>query len=181
MPEDSTTQMSNENIDQTDQTTQSDDNVDYKALYQKEVQNSIGLRKRAQSVESDLTSYQDKAETDKKEKMKANEQFKDLSDSLQKQVDDLSPYKDKWDNFETVKREELLSKLPEEDRERMKDKDLDSLDYITSKISNINANTTINSGGSRSGTKAISGNPFENMSKEAIDSNWGDILSTYKK
>ncbi len=122
----------NQNTEQIAPTTESDDNVDYKALYLSEMQNAKKLRKRAQESEQSLTSHQTKAEESRKKELMKNEKYKELSDSLQKQLDSALPYKEKWEQRESQERERLLAKLPEEDREKLSQKDLDTLEYIVS-------------------------------------------------
>ena len=66
----------NQNTEQIAPTTESDDNVDYKALYLSEMQNAKKLRKRAQESEQSLTSHQTKAEESRKKELMKNEKYK---------------------------------------------------------------------------------------------------------
>ena len=109
---------------------QDDANVDYKSLYLDEVQNAKKLRKRAQDAEVTIQEYTKQQETQKVKQLKEQEKYQELSENLQKQLDDVSPYKEKWESHEANRRESLLSKLPEEDREALSQKDLDTLEYI---------------------------------------------------
>ena len=133
MPEDNTTQMSNDNMDQQDQTTESDDNVDYKNLYLQEVQNAKKLRKRSQDAEKKVSSYDSKVEEQRIAHLKENDEYKTLADELQQKLDIANPYKEKWETHESQTRESLLSKVPEADREMLATKDLQTLEYIASK------------------------------------------------
>ena len=109
---------------------QEDANVDYKSLYLDEVQNAKKLRKRAQDAEVTIQDFTKQQETQKVKQLKEQEKYQELSENLQKQLDDVSPYKEKWESHEANRRESLLSKLPEEDREALSQKDLDTLEYI---------------------------------------------------
>ena len=55
--------------------------------------------------------------------MQEKEQYKELYEQT-------APFKEKWETYESNRRETLLSKLPEEDREAMSSKDIDTLEYI---------------------------------------------------
>ena len=100
-----------------------DESVDYKALYLDEVQNAKKLRKRAQDAEETVQVTTKERETQKVKQMKEQEKYKELYESV-------APFKEKWETHESKRREALLSKLPEEDRESFGQKDLDTLEYI---------------------------------------------------
>ena len=108
---------------QSEQPQSQDESVDYKALYLDEVQNAKKLRKRSQDAESSLSAFTKKQETQKVKDMQEQERYKELYEST-------APYKEKWETYESSRREALLSKLPEEDRESLGQKDLDTLEYI---------------------------------------------------
>jgi len=100
-----------------------DESVDYKSLYLDEVQNAKKLRKRAQDAETTIQETTKIQETQKVKQMKEQDKYKELYESV-------APFKEKWETHESTRRESLLSKLPEEDREKMGQKDLDTLEYI---------------------------------------------------
>ena len=109
---------------------QEDANVDYKSLYLDEVQNAKKLRKRAQDAEVSIQDFTTQRETQKVKQLRKQEKFQELSESLQSKLDEVSPYKERWESHEANRRESLLSQLPEEDRESLGNKDLDTLEYI---------------------------------------------------
>ena len=100
-----------------------DESVDYKTLYLDEVQNAKKLRKRAQDAEITVQETTKRQETLKVKRMQEQEKYKELYESV-------APFKDKWESYESNRRDALLSKLPEEDREDLGQKDLDTLEYI---------------------------------------------------
>ncbi len=108
---------------QSEQPQSQEESVDYKALYLDEVQNAKKLRKRSQDAESQLSAFTKKQETQKVKQMQEKEQYKELYESV-------APFKEKWETYESNRREVLLSKLPEEDRKSMSNKDLDVLEYV---------------------------------------------------
>ena len=107
-----------------------EESVDYKTLYLDEVQNAKKLRKRAQDAEVTIQDFTTQRETQKVKQLRKQEKFQELSENLQKQLDAVTPYKERWETHESSRREALLSKLPEEDRESLSQKDLDTLEYI---------------------------------------------------
>ena len=100
-----------------------DESVDYKTLYLDEVQNAKKLRKRAQDAEETVQKNTKTQETLKVKQMQEQEKYKELYEQT-------APFKEKWESYESKRRESLLSKLPEEDRESMSSKDIDTLEYI---------------------------------------------------
>ena len=100
-----------------------DESVDYKALYLDEVQNAKKLRKRAQDAEETVQKNTKTQETLKVKQMQEQEKYKELYEQT-------APFKEKWESYESKRKETLLSKLPEEDRETMSSKDIDTLEYI---------------------------------------------------
>ena len=124
------------------QESQTDSNVDYKALYLEEVQNSKKLRKRSQEAETKVTEFTKAQETNKVKQMKEQEKFQELSEELQKQLDSTLPYKEKWEAHETAQREKFLSKLPKADREKFASESLQVLEYMTDKLNEPNSKPT---------------------------------------
>ena len=179
MLDENTAQMSNDVQDE--QTTQSDDNVDYKQLYLDEVQNAKKLRKRAQDSEIKNQEFLKAQETSKVKSMREQEKYKELSDTLQAQLDEVSPYKEKWESFEAKRKESLLAKLPEADREKLANKGIDTLEYIVSKIEeNVPAKSEPISGVSRNIKDKPKGNIFAMSTedrKKYWDSHMNDILN----
>ena len=171
-------QATNETKEQTVQTTESDESVDYKSLYLQEVQNAKKLRKRSQDAEKKVSSYDSKVEEQRIAHLKENEEYKTLADELQQKLDTVNPYKEKWESHESQTRESLLSKVPEADRELLKGKDLQTLEYIVSKQEEsrpINPQTQF--GVSRNVKIDKSLGQMTDIEKR---SNWNDILNNYK-
>ena len=179
MLDENTAQMSNDVQDE--QTTQSDDNVDYKQLYLDEVQNAKKLRKRAQDSEIKNQEFLKAQETSKVKSMREQEKYKELSDTLQAQLDEVSPYKQKWESFEAKRKESLLAKLPEADREKLSNKGIDTLEYIVSKIEeNVPAKSEPITGVSRNIKDKPKGNIFAMSTedrKKYWDSHMDDLIN----
>ena len=160
------------------QTTDTEESVDYQSLYLQEVQNAKKLRKRSQDAEKQVSSYNRKVEEQRISHLKENEEYKTLADELQQKLDTVNPYKEKWETHESQRRESLLSKVPEADRELLKEKDLQTLEYIVSKQEEsrpINPQTQF--GVSRNVKIDKSLGQMTDIEKR---SNWNDILNNYK-
>ena len=107
-----------------------DESVDYKSLYLDEVQNAKKLRKRAQDAETTVQDATKEKETLKVKTLKEQEKYKELYEETNGKLDHALKFQEKWETHESTRREHLLSKLPEEDREGLGQKDLDTLEYI---------------------------------------------------
>tara|TARA_Y100000401_G_scaffold112448_1_gene111886 strand:+ start:260 stop:799 length:540 start_codon:yes stop_codon:yes gene_type:complete len=125
----------NSEVSQSDTTTGSDDHVDYKSLYLDEVQNAKKLRKRAQESEMAVKDLHTAQETQKVKQLKEQEKYKELYEDATKKLEDAMPYKEKYIQAETSRREELLSQLPKKDRESLNAESTKALEYI---VNNLN-------------------------------------------
>ena len=131
----------NSEVSQEDTATVSDENVDYKSLYLDEVQNAKKLRKRAQESETAVKDLHTAQETQKVKQLKEQEKYKELYEDATKKLEDAMPYKEKYLQAETSRREELLSQLPKKDRESLSTESTKALEYI---VNNLNQTTPSN-------------------------------------
>ena len=127
---------SQETVGQDAQSTQTDSSVDYKALYHEEVDNAKKQRHAKQDLSEQLARFQKDQETAKVRGLKEQEKYKELAEELQKKVDVLSPFKDKYDIIETETRNSLLEQIPEEDREELASKDISTIRLFVNKFNN---------------------------------------------
>ena len=118
------------------QSTDTDSSVDYKALYFEEVENAKKQRHAKQEFQSQLSTMQKEKDTAKVRSLKEQEKYKELAEELQKKVDTLSPYQEKYEAFEAQTRSELLDQLPEEDREQLANKDISTIKLFVNKFNN---------------------------------------------
>lgn len=152
------------------QPTVSDESVDYKALYLDEVQNAKKLRKRAQDSELQNQEYKKAQETLKVKQMKEQNKYKEL-------YEEVAPFKEKWTNYEANRKDQLLSKLPEEDRESLSSKDLDTLEYIVNmKESSKPVNPQHQPNASR---KVVTDKPYEQMNENERRQWHEDMMKNY--
>jgi len=135
-------------------------------------------RKRAQDAETRLAEFEKKLAKAEESKLKEKEEFKTLYEQASSKLESLTSNAEKWNKYEETRRASLLDNHPEEDRESLSKLDLDTLEYVTSKINNIKPNAP-----------EVVGNPRGNVPKKDIDwtnkedlkNNWADIINQYKK
>ena len=116
--------------------TEADGNVDYKTLYHEEVENAKNQRVAKQDLSDQLATIKKDQETAKVRGLKEQEKYKELAEELQKKVDTLSPFQEKYEAIETQTRNELLEQLPEEDREELANKDISTIRLFVYKFNN---------------------------------------------
>ncbi len=115
------------------ETTQDSSNEQYIAESKK-------YRKRAQDAESRIVELEKEFSQQEEAKLKEKEDFKTLYEKASSKIDNLTEGAKKWDTYEGKRRENLLESHPEEDRESLSKLDLETLEYVTSKINNSKPN-----------------------------------------
>lgn len=92
-------------------------------------------RKRAQEAESELAKVKKTIAAQEEEKLKQKEDFKTLYEKVASENANLSQDADRWKSYESNKRTALLDRHPEDERESLSRLDLETLEYVTNKIS----------------------------------------------
>ena len=115
------------------ETTQDSSNEQYIAESKK-------YRKRAQDAETRLAKFEKKLAKAEEDKLKEKEDFKALYEQVSSKVEGLTANADKWGKYEEAKRTSLLENHPEDERESLSKLDLETLEYVTSKINNSKPN-----------------------------------------
>ena len=87
-------------------------------------------RTRAQTAEAELGKLQKKLDEQANATLKENEEWKTLADKREQQLNEALPYKDKYDALYSANKQKLLSRFPEEQQEKYKDKDLEWLESL---------------------------------------------------
>ena len=153
------------------ETTQDSSNEQYIAESKK-------YRKRAQDAEARLAEHESSKTKAEEERLKQKEEFKTLYEQASSKIDSLTANADKWTKYEETKRASLLESHPEEDRENLSKLDLETLEYVTSKINNIKNNAPEVVGTAK---KVAPVKPVDWSDKQSIKDNWGNILEQYKQ
>ena len=123
------TQVSNETV--VDSGTE---NVTQEVAQNEYIAESKKYRKRAQDAESELAKVKKQIAQQEEAKLKEKEDFKTLYEKLSAENEKLSSTAEKWNTYESNKRNSLLESHPEEERESLSKLDLETLEYVTNKI-----------------------------------------------
>ena len=135
-------------------------------------------RIRAQEAEDRLVKLEKKLASAEETKLKEKEDFKALYEKVSSDNESLTETAQKWNKYEENRRNTLLESAPEDERERLAGLALDTLEYVTGKISS-----------SKSNAPEIAGNPrgykelpkdWTKMSDEDLRNNWGDVINQAK-
>ena len=87
-------------------------------------------RQRAQQAETQLAEFQKKLEQQENTKLKEKEEWKTLAEQNEAKLNDALPYKDKYETLYSANKQKILSKFPEEQQEKFKDKDPEWLESL---------------------------------------------------
>ena len=135
-------------------------------------------RKRSQDAEAQLKELQSQLAKAEEAKLKEKEDFKTLYEKTASEIEAYKSQADKWTNYETAKREALLNSVPEEEREAMSKLDLDTLEFVTKKISSVKANPPQVMGNAR---QEVPSEPVDWTNKDNLRKNWKSILAEATK
>jgi hypothetical protein len=113
---------------------QDTENVTQESAQNEYIAESKKYRKRAQDAENRLANLEKQLETQQNQKLKEKEEYKTLAEKYEAQVNELNPYKDKYEGLVEQRRNVLLERLPEDKRETFKNKDLDVLEFMVSEL-----------------------------------------------
>ena len=132
-------------------------------------------RKRAQDAEARLSEYDKKFAKQEEAKLKEKEDFKTLYEKVSSENSNLTSNAEKWTKYEEKRRASLLEKHPEDDREKLSNLDLDTLEYVTNKINNTKANAPEVAGNPRKEYKTPP-KDWTKLSQQELRENWDDIV-----
>jgi len=127
-------------------------------------------RKRAQDAETRIANLEKQIATEK-------EDFKTLYEKVSSENETLSSVAKKWTKYEESRRVSLMEKHPEEDRESLASLDLETLEFVTNKITDAKPNAPELAGQARSESL---NKPLSEMTEEEKKANWGSILKQFK-
>ena len=153
------------------ETTQDSSNEQYIAESKK-------YRKRAQDAEARLADYEKKLARAEEDKLKEKEEFKTLYEQASSKVESLTSNAEKWSKYEEAKRAVLLENHPEEERESLSNLDLETLEYVTSKINNAKPNAPEVMGRAR---ESLPSKPYAQLTTEEKRANWANIVKQFNQ
>ena len=132
-------------------------------------------RQKKQDAQNRYAELEKKFAQQEEDKLKEKEEFKTLYEKASSQVESLTANAEKWTKYEESRRSSLLEKHPEEDREKLSNLDLDTLEFVTSKINNTKANAPEVAGNSRKDYKSPP-KDWTKLSQSELRENWDDIV-----
>ena len=166
-------QVTSETASEQPTTETTNDSTDVSSL----VAESKKYRKRSQDAESRLEQLEKKLANAEEAKLKEKEDFKTLYEKVSSENESLNTTAQKWNKYEENRRNTLLESAPEEERERLASLDLDTLEYVTDKISNEKPNMPEVVGRTRNVQPQ---KPYAQMTEDERRANWGDIVKQAK-
>ena len=141
------------------------------------VAESKKYRKRSQDAEARLAELEKKLTSAEEAKLKEKEDFKALYEKVSSENEAVDANAQKWNKYEENRRNTLLESAPEDERERLASLDLDTLEYVTDKISNEKPNMPEVVGRARNVQPQ---KPYAQMSEDERRANWADVVKQAK-
>ena len=166
--------------EQVAQSNSSDENVDYKALYNEEITNSKKQRKSKQDFQAKYESLMEAQKTAEEEKMIADGKLKEVIDAQKSEIKSLKNHSEELANLKASETKSLLEKIPEDKREQYENLDLTMLRNIVEDFySNQSSNNPQPTPGATRETKVEK--PLSKMSAQEKRDNWNKIVNSYKE
>ena len=166
-------QVTSETASEQPTTETTDNSTDVSSL----VAESKKYRKRSQDAEARLAELEKKLTSAEEAKLKEKEDFKALYEKVSSENEALDANAQKWNKYEENRRNTLLESAPEDERERLASLDLDTLEYVTDKISNEKPNMPEVVGRARNVQPQ---KPYAQMSEDERRANWADVVKQAK-
>ena len=167
-------QVTSETASEQPTTETTDNSTDVSSL----VAESKKYRKRSQDAEARLAELEKKLTSAEEAKLKEKEDFKSLYEKVSSENEALDANAQKWNKYEENRRNTLLESAPEDERERLAGLDLDTLEYITGKLTSSKPNAPQVAGNPR-GRVDLPKN-WTTMSPAELRENWGSIINEAK-
>ena len=135
-------------------------------------------RARAQDAEARISEMEKKIAKAEEAKLKEKEDFKTLYNEASSKIESLSSNAEKWSKYEEKRRASLLEKHPEEERESLMGLPLETLEFVTNKITSAKSNVPQVAGNAR---QEIPSEPVDWGNKESLKKNWATIVANAQK
>ena len=169
------TQASNEPVGDTDAQNTEVNNADASVIAE-----SKKYRKRSQAAEARVAELEAKINSFETEKLKEKEEFKVLYEKVSTENESNKQLANKWISYEAQKRDQLLQKVPDDEKAEWEKSPLNLLEKYVSKANSIqpqNPNHVV------SKTRNLNEIPSDwtKMSKDEQKKNWSAIVSNYIK
>ena len=165
--------------EQVAQSNSSDENVDYKALYNEEISNSQKQRKGKQDFKAKYESLIEAQKTAEEEKMIADGKLKEVIEAQKAEIKSYKLAKEELDSLKASEMKSLLEKIPEDKREQYQNLDVPMLRNIVEDFyTNQNSNPQPKPGASR---QVEINKPYAQMTEEERKIWHNQTLNNFKK
>ena len=165
--------------EQVAQSNSSEENVDYKALYNEEIANSKKQRKGKQDFQSKYEALIESQKVAEEEKMIADGKLKEVIDAQKAELKSYKLAKEELDSLKASEMKSLLEKIPEDKREQYQNLDVPMLRNIVEDFyTNQNSNPQPKPGASR---QVEINKPYAQMTEEERKIWHNQTLNNFKK
>ena len=166
--------------EQSAQANNSDEKLDYQALYNEEIANSKKQRKGKQDFQAKYESLVEAQKTAEEEKMIADGKLKEVIEAQKAELKSLKADSEELVSIKASETTSLLEKIPEDKREQYQNLDIPMLRSIVNDFySNQSSNNPQPTPGSTRETKL--NKPLSQMTAKEKRDNWGNIIENYKE
>lgn len=124
-----------------------------------------------------LLKIDQEKEAMRQKKLEEDGKLKELLSEKDNMIKDLKVKAESWDKYKADRRDVLLSKLPESDREDFADLKLSQLEKVISKLSGSNSGSTATA--SDSPKRGRTDLKMKDMTRDQVRDNWEDILNKH--
>ena len=135
-------------------------------------------RSRAQDAEARIAKMEKSMAKSEETKLKEKEDFKTLYEKVSSENEANASKVEKWTKYEEARRASLLEKHSEEDRESLNGLDLETLEFVTNKITDAKPNAPEFFGKTRGESFD---KPLSEMTDEEKRQNWTSIVKQFNK
>jgi len=123
---------------------------------------------------NEISKLMEKQESERKAELEKQGEYKTLLDETKAELEKITAKANAWNDYESNRRESLLSKLPEDDREIYGSLSLEKLEQHIDRFSTTKVDST------KSGVTKPTTKPFTEMDRKEQNKNWSAILDSFR-
>tara|TARA_R100000664_G_scaffold33828_1_gene52217 strand:- start:401 stop:901 length:501 start_codon:yes stop_codon:yes gene_type:complete len=130
------------------------------------------------TLRTELESFKTKEEESRKQKLQEEEKWQELNSELSKEIESYKPYKEKWQTMDAKVREGLLSRIPENKREKFANIETDILLDI---VDEFTQSEKVNPPDRKGTVPTERVGDWTKMDSASRRKNWQLVLDSYKR
>ena len=130
------------------------------------------------TLRTELESFKTKEEESRKQKLQEEEKWQELNSELSKEIESYKPYKEKWQTMDAKGREGLLSRIPENKREKFANIETDILLDI---VDEFTQSEKVNPPDRKGTVPTERVGDWTKMDSASRRKNWQLVLDSYKR